>query len=99
MTLSAHQLKARWRALCLSDDAEDTEALEAVELAILSREPTEAADVALMLDVVIAQNGDSRYDGLDILALKTARRWVLGTGPSEGTGRRRATTTRGSVTA
>lgn len=57
-----------WRSTrCLSNPPSD---LDDAELFILNARPGTAKEAASILDVVCANNGDARCDGLDVVALQ-----------------------------
>lgn len=66
----------RWPVLSASNNEAHYEALCADERNILERRPRCPAEAGIILDVIIAQAGDTRSDGRDWKALRRVRRFV-----------------------
>lgn len=66
----------RWPVLARSTNEEDYRDLCTEERNILTRVPRSAKEVGVILDVLIAQDGDPRTDGRDWAALRRVRRFI-----------------------
>jgi len=58
------------------DSLDPPERVEEAETFILSQRPKDNEEAACILDVIATNNGDSRSDGLDRVALNRVRRYL-----------------------